>query len=391
MKDKNHCIKITNNESSSTEKNINITQTENREYNSNFFFNPGVSEKVNNTIYNKNLPNQYNIISYYFSTMKNILNTPENLNFLLYNQNSRNFVRKSMMNSLNRIDSYTIRNSNINYINNLAKYNNCINNFKYNYYFANENETNQFDNYSLNYKIDNKIMNKSQICNNSINCFKNKNSYIVNNKTNNYCDLSYVNFKLNKNIINEIDYPPFIPSKNHKKENDKNNNKNDSISKDKESDSTSALSEQKKEDNNEESMKSKESNKIINNSDDIKNNDYLVEMFGKKGWICKLCNNFNYESRLKCNRCGITKMPKTIIEIKSKVEEEHKLEGGWICNHCKNLNYSFRKICNRCKLPKATFILQNKIINFMDIPFAPGPSSVVCFNNGKMFFYNNNN
>lgn len=26
--------------------------------------------------------------------------------------------------------------------------------------------------------------------------------------------------------------------------------------------------------------------------------DYIVEMFGRKGWICELCNNFNYESKI---------------------------------------------------------------------------------------------
>ena len=26
--------------------------------------------------------------------------------------------------------------------------------------------------------------------------------------------------------------------------------------------------------------------------------DYIVEMFGRKGWICELCNNFNYESNI---------------------------------------------------------------------------------------------
>ena len=35
-------------------------------------------------------------------------------------------------------------------------------------------------------------------------------------------------------------------------------------------------------------------------------------MFGRRGWICLDCNNFNYESRNKCNRCGTIKNPKKI-------------------------------------------------------------------------------
>ena len=38
--------------------------------------------------------------------------------------------------------------------------------------------------------------------------------------------------------------------------------------------------------------------------------DYTIEMFGRRGWICELCNNFNYETRKKCNRCHINKKPK---------------------------------------------------------------------------------
>ena len=37
-------------------------------------------------------------------------------------------------------------------------------------------------------------------------------------------------------------------------------------------------------------------------------------MFGRHGWICKLCNNFNYDTRKKCNRCHVVKKPKKIVE-----------------------------------------------------------------------------
>ena len=40
--------------------------------------------------------------------------------------------------------------------------------------------------------------------------------------------------------------------------------------------------------------------------------EFTIEMFGRRGWICEQCNNFNYDSRHKCNRCGIPKQPKVI-------------------------------------------------------------------------------
>jgi hypothetical protein len=81
--------------------------------------------------------------------------------------------------------------------------------------------------------------------------------------------------------------------------------------------------------------------------------EYTLEMFGRVGWICEQCNNFNYETRNKCNRCHIKKLPKRVIKERSSQggrNDSHKFD--WICNNCKNFNYSFRIICNRCKLKK---------------------------------------
>lgn len=89
--------------------------------------------------------------------------------------------------------------------------------------------------------------------------------------------------------------------------------------------------------------------------------EYLLEMFGRIGWICNQCNNFNYETRNKCNRCGVNKNPKKLSEMRKKKErsenskekkknKEHK--GDWICPQCTNLNFGFRKICNRCQIPR---------------------------------------
>lgn len=36
-------------------------------------------------------------------------------------------------------------------------------------------------------------------------------------------------------------------------------------------------------------------NSMVNDDDE----SYIVEMFGKRGWVCEGCNNFNYESKLK--------------------------------------------------------------------------------------------
>ena len=90
--------------------------------------------------------------------------------------------------------------------------------------------------------------------------------------------------------------------------------------------------------------------------------EYTIEMFGRRGWICEQCNNFNYDSRHKCNRCGIPKQPKLInscltrtISNSNPGETEqngncHK--GDWCCRNCNNLNYAFRLVCNRCQMPK---------------------------------------
>ena len=117
-----------------------------------------------------------------------------------------------------------------------------------------------------------------------------------------------------------------------------------------------------------------------------KNKDeFTIEMFGRRGWICEQCNNFNYDSRNKCNRCGILKQAKIInyellpsqlsTTTQSQVssnkststftnssdDNEDKnvkmnlnlnYKGDWICSNCNNLNYAFRLTCNRCQVVK---------------------------------------
>ena len=55
-------------------------------------------------------------------------------------------------------------------------------------------------------------------------------------------------------------------------------------------------------------------------SNDGNEEEYIFEKFGKRGWQCEKCNNFNFESRTKCNRCGIQKMPKSLQKIKEENE-----------------------------------------------------------------------
>ena len=79
-------------------------------------------------------------------------------------------------------------------------------------------------------------------------------------------------------------------------------------------------------------------------------------MFGRRGWICEECNNFNYDSRKKCNRCKIPKKPlkKTVIlDNKGNKIVEHIInvnhKDDWNCYNCGNVNYAFRLSCNRCQ------------------------------------------
>lgn len=107
-----------------------------------------------------------------------------------------------------------------------------------------------------------------------------------------------------------------------------------------------------------------------------KNKDeYTIEMFGRRGWICEQCNNFNYDSRSKCNRCGILKQAKIInydllqTQLTATTTQSHvsvddnedkgikmnlnlNYKGDWICSNCSNLNYAFRLTCNRCQVVK---------------------------------------
>ena len=340
------------------------------------------------------------IMSYYYTTQKYFLNSEEDLKIFSFKKESRNFIKKTKLNDFYRKENKNNYNYNGDYINNLDKLNNCIY----------ENKINLFDNKNYNdIRLANNYFfgNNLYLCNNTASksqniIYNNKGIFINNNNgeknsPNNFCDLSKLNVNNNnnlyKNIINPINCPPFIPSNYPKKEKDEffRKKSEDSLSKDKESDSTSAISEKREEEIQNESVK-----KIHKKRNTEKNEagEYLVEMFGRRGWICKLCNNFNYETRIKCNRCGILKKPKKIMDIRKKSEEEHNKEGDWRCMHCKNLNYSFRTLCNRCKIPKMIPFINNnnnfnQFVNQVNLPIFQIPSSLFALQNGKQIINNN--
>ena len=87
--------------------------------------------------------------------------------------------------------------------------------------------------------------------------------------------------------------------------------------------------------------------------------EYTVEMFGRRGWICEGCNNFNYESRKNCNRCKIPKKPlKKALIVDNKgnkildnlMNANHK--DDWNCYNCGNTNFAFRLNCNICQVKR---------------------------------------
>ena len=86
----------------------------------------------------------------------------------------------------------------------------------------------------------------------------------------------------NEEIINDLKEEAF---------NQVNNNKQQATLK-----SNKKSKKNKKRKNNKNTNKN---DKSLNNQDQP--NEYLTELFGRLGWICNHCNNFNYESKYKSN------------------------------------------------------------------------------------------
>ena len=336
-----------------------------------------------------NMRNNNNIISYYYNTVKNIKNSKEYKDFQSLIQNSKNYIPKIQYN-FNYRNSHKDKKYNEKYINNYQPINNYI-------YGLNKK--------NIYYNQQQQLYQKSTLDNiNKINTNKNNNVIIKSKKGNEKSVINgyfeNLNFKSN-NIINDLNCHCFNPSfyNNKNQEKDKScKHLNDSLSKDKESDSTSAISEKKEEEHD--SDKSEKENKNIPNLEKV---EYLVEMFGRKGWICKLCNNFNYETRIKCNRCGITKRPPKLVDLHSNFvykecnEQRNIKKEDWICINCGNLNYSFRNFCNRCKIPKIHLFLydsyfseKNEMNNFQNYPGCSfSPPSFITFDDASNIEINN--
>ena len=233
-------------------------------------------------------------LNYFFN--KNNINLPKD-SCICKNVNNSFINNNQNLNEINKVNSY----SPINTIN-INKFN--INNNFFHRYISN-NGNNIFPQY-------NDIFDRTQ---------SQFNFNLLQNALNESNNKSF----LNKNFINpinlyynQINYNFQFPSSDEQKNNKFNKNKN---------------------------LLKYQPTRIIDN--------FTLEMFGKKGWICQFCSNFNYATRKKCNRCHNKKQAKKIKKIKnifSNDNYEKYIENGWHCNYCGNFNYSFRVICNRCKL-----------------------------------------
>ena len=375
-------------------------------------------------------------------------------------QNSKNFIPKKNFNKNYKDNDQEINKNNIfdfnnNYIfqyyystiNYLKQYNNNIeikfkvnslNNIKSDINNKDENcddNKEDFDFTKINIKK-NKINNYNENKNNNYNnCFYSKNKNIWSNLDSQIEDISQINNNLNKeddniisnlcfetnknldnikfnNLINNLNYPPFIPSnfKNKNNKNEPNNNLLKNIEQDTDSQGekfSPILSEKIINKDKISSFNKFEKINIKNNETNNQKNEYLIEMFGKKGWICILCNNFNYETRIKCNRCGALKKPKKIINKKEKLKNEKTSQNNqsndWICSNCKNLNYSFRNICYKCLVPRTHQQInksnygQNEInknyfpLNFISRPFIifNNMPNIIINNISNIVYYNN--
>ena len=293
----------------------------NLSFNTNEYF-----DAYNKAIQKEKENNQNNIIN---NNKNNEINNKLDLNNKFIN-NSNPFISNNYANNINQNDSNLLNNTynknqsnlNNNYgrVNQILNINNNIyNNYLYNNIIINDNDFTKIKNDEL---ID--------IRNNNNNFNNNKTEYNMkyNNNNKNYINEYNININPYQNINQDNNYQYY--------------NYNTSL-------------------NN-----VKENYGIIQ----LEPKDYLIKRFGRIGWVCSKCNNFNFETRYKCNRCFCYKMPKTINEINLKKEEERKkrikvkeTKPDWICFNCNNLNYGFRKFCNICQIKRTD---EYQLINLMD-------------------------
>jgi len=223
-----------------------------------FFLSKDLKEKIEGgeePINNKEIELCSN--NYFFN--KNNINLPKG-SYICKNVNNSFIKNNQNLNEVNKVNSY----SPINTIN-INKFN--INNNFFHRYISN-NGNNIFPQY-------NDIFDRTQ---------SQFNFNLLQNALNESNNKSF----LNKNFINpinlyynQINYNFQFPSSDEQKNNKFNKNKN---------------------------LLKYQPTRIIDN--------FTLEMFGKKGWICQFCSNFNYATRKKCNRCHNKKQAKKIKKKK---------------------------------------------------------------------------
>ena len=263
---------------------------------------------------------------------------PKNLINILFEDDSEQTRQESFSKTIYNYDNIEETFSkNGNFVNNNF---NSINNYNINIYKPNINLINIYYPFSTNLISDLKSDNNSQ-ANFNTNLILDRNSKINSNYINHSLINKDVNFNV-QNRINCINYNEICVNYSKEKiENQVNSNiKNKNPAKEKSNKKTKTKK-----------TKKKRKKKL--------DDDYTIELLGRRGWICENCQNFNYESRKTCNRCQIIKTPinKSILSNEEGSKILYNLINGnnkkeWNCSLCGNVNYSFRIICNRCQIPK---------------------------------------
>ena len=305
-----------------------------------------------------------NIFQYYYSTI-------EFLKKYYFNSYINNNISKNKKSNIFKNNNYYFCDKNlynVSYINTLnanftisMKNNIFINNYK-----------DKKSNFIYNYKKENDKNKTSESNRKLINEEKGKidaspkTEININNLNSNFESNSKSNNNEFKNLIVNINCPSFKPSNFNNKETKNITSESNTIS------------------NNVE-------NRNRDKENDLTEDEYSIKMFGKNGWICVLCNNFNYQARVRCNRCKSLKNPKKIVNTKSKIKNDFNSNNDvkdWICSKCQNLNYSFRTICNRCKEAKIVkpVFYQNFIYNNI-IRYSPKltPSYIILNNTPNIY------
>ena len=323
----------------------------------------------NSKLFQKKRNINKNFLRKKFIKENNSLENDQKEDECLYDEFFKNHVFQYYYSTIEYLKKYYNFNLNSDYNNNISKNNNTLNiNNDYSYdknlynvsyiktsnikknnthFFVNNFQAKKISfiyNNSKNEKDKNKM---SGSCNNlekedtkKINAFSKE--VIINHNLNSFFEPDN---KLNnnefQNLILNINCPSFKPSNYNNKDNNNIKPQSDIIP-------------------------NKVENKNRDKENALKEEEYSTQKFGKKGWICSLCNNFNFETRIICNRCKALKNPKKIINTKSKINNEINQNNDgenndWICSKCQNFNYSFRTICNRCKAPKIYQIVVNPV------------------------------